>query len=41
MDTGVITDNGDVMKIDAKSNTLNPEETYMQDQRGPHATTRE
>ena len=36
MDTGVRTDNGDVMKIDAKSNTLNPEETYMQDQRVVH-----
>lgn len=36
MDTGMRTDNGEVIKIDAKSNTLNPEETYMQDQRVVH-----
>ena len=36
MDTGVKTENGDILRIDAKSNTLNPEETYIQDQRVVH-----
>ena len=36
MDSGVRTDNGDVMQIDAKSNNLNPEETFIQDQRVIH-----
>jgi len=36
MDSGIVNDNGDVMKIDARSNTLNPEETVMQGQRIVH-----
>jgi RNA polymerase sigma-70 factor (ECF subfamily) len=36
MDSGLVNDNGDVMKIDARSNTLNPEETVMQGQRVVH-----
>jgi RNA polymerase sigma-70 factor (ECF subfamily) len=36
MDSGIVNDNGDVMKIDARSNTLNPEETVMQGQRVVH-----
>ena len=36
MDTGVKTESGDILRIDAKSNTLNPEETYIQDQRVVH-----
>ena len=36
MDTGVVNDNGDVLKIDTKSSTPNPEETFMKDQRVVH-----
>ena len=36
MDSGIVNDNGDVMKIDARSNTLYPEETVMQGQRIVH-----
>lgn len=36
MDTGIVTNNGDVMKIDAKSTNLNPEESVMKGQRIVH-----
>ncbi|MBT5438829.1 MAG: sigma-70 family RNA polymerase sigma factor [Flavobacteriales bacterium] len=36
MDTGVVNNNGDVMRIDAKSTNLNPEETVMKGQRVVH-----
>lgn len=36
MDTGIVNKNGDTMRIDAKSTTLNPEETVMQGQRVVH-----
>ncbi len=36
MDNGLVNDNGDVMKIDARSNTPNPEETVMKGQRIVH-----
>jgi len=33
MDTGKITDDGEVLFFDAKSNTLDPEETFIQEQK--------
>ena len=36
MDTGIVNNNGDVMKIDAKSTNLNPEESVMKGQRIVH-----
>lgn len=36
LDTGFSTDNGEMIYIDARSNTLDPEETYMQDQKIKH-----
>ena len=36
LDTGFSTDNGEMIYIDAKSNTLDPEETYIQDQKIKH-----
>lgn len=36
LDTGFSTDNGEMIYIDAKSNTLDPEETYMQNQKIKH-----
>lgn len=36
LDTGFSTENGEMIYIDAKSNTLDPEETYMQDQKIKH-----
>lgn len=36
LDKGFSTDNGEMIYIDAKSNTLDPEETYMQDQKIKH-----
>ncbi len=36
MDTGILNDNGDVLKIDAKASTPNPEETLMKGQRIVH-----
>jgi len=36
MDTGIVMDDGEKIHIDAKSTTLNPEETIMQGQRVDH-----
>jgi len=36
LDTGFSTENGETIYIDAQSNTLDPEETYMQDQKIKH-----
>lgn len=36
LDTGFSSDNGEMIYIDARSNTLDPEETYMQDQKIKH-----
>jgi RNA polymerase sigma factor (sigma-70 family) len=36
MDTGIVTEDGELLHIDAKSGTLNPEETVIQGQRVNH-----
>jgi RNA polymerase sigma factor (sigma-70 family) len=36
MDTGIVTEDGELLHIDAKSGTLNPEETMVQGQRVNH-----